>query len=67
MEYAGNVTHREQWNETAILYAYMAGGNLYGYSFCVKPVFPYCKGINLFNYHGGCETLRMVDSILNPN
>ena len=33
MEYAGNVTHREKWNETAILYAYMAGGKLYGYSF----------------------------------
>ena len=20
----------------------------------LKPFFPYCKGINLFNYHGGC-------------
>ena len=47
MEYAGKVTHREQWNETAILYAYLAGGKLYGYSFCVKPIFPYFKGINL--------------------
>ena len=40
---------------------------LYGYSFCEKPIFPYYNGINLFNYHGGCKTLRMVDSILNPN
>ena len=40
---------------------------LYGYSFCEKTNFPYCKGINLFNYQGGCETLRMVDNILNPN
>ena len=54
-------------NNKAILHAYMAGGKLYGYSFCEKPIFPYIKGIILFNYHGGCETLRMVDSILNPN
>ena len=40
MEYAGKVTHREYWNATAILYAYLAGGKLYGYSFCVKPIFP---------------------------
>ena len=47
MEYAGKVTHREEWNATAILYAYLAGGKLYGYSFCIKPIFPYFKGINL--------------------
>ena len=33
IEYARNVTHREEWNEIAILYAYLAGGKLYGYSF----------------------------------
>ena len=43
MEYAGNVTHREQWNETAILYAYMAGGKLYGYSFAKSQFYPTSK------------------------
>ena len=33
MENAGKVTHREQWKNKAILYAYLAGGKLYGYSF----------------------------------
>ena len=28
------------------LYAYLAGGKLYGYSFCEKPIFPYNKGID---------------------
>ena len=47
MEYAGKVTHREYWNATAILYAYLAGGKaLWLYGFCEKPIFPYCKGIN---------------------
>ena len=32
----------------------MAGGKLYGYIFCIKPIFTYYKGINLINYHGGC-------------
>ena len=27
------------------LHAYLAGGKLYGYSFCEKPIFPYNKGI----------------------
>ena len=28
------------------LYAYLAGGKLYGYSFCEKPIFSYNKGID---------------------
>ena len=28
------------------LHAYLAGGKLYGYSFCEKPIFPYNKGID---------------------
>ena len=54
MEYAGKVKHREEWNETATLYAYLAGGKLYGYSFCVKPFFPYFKRNKINYYHGGC-------------
>ena len=33
-------------NDKAILYAYMAGGKLYGYSFREKPILSYVKGIN---------------------
>ena len=33
MEYAGNITHREQRKNKTILYAYLAGGKLYGYNF----------------------------------
>ena len=29
-----------------LLHAYLAGGKLYDYSFCEKPIFPYYKGIN---------------------
>ena len=54
MEYAGNVTHREIMNGKPVLHAYVAGGKALRLQFCIKPVFPYCKGINLFNYHGGC-------------
>ena len=46
MEYAGNVTKESNEKNNAILHAYMAGGKLYGYSFCVKPIFPYFKGID---------------------
>ena len=28
------------------LHAYLASGKLYGYNFCVKPIFPYFKGIS---------------------
>ena len=53
MEYAGKVTHREQWNEIAILYAYLAGGKLYGYNLR-KAHFSLLQR-NKFNYyHGGC-------------
>ena len=51
----------------AILYAYMAGGKLYGYSFCEKPIFPYNKVID-FNL-----TIMVVETSLrrflqlNPN
>ena len=54
-------------NNNAILHAYMAGGKLYGYSFAKSQFFPTAKEYILFNYHGGCWTFRMVDSILNPN
>ena len=33
-------------NNKAILHANMAGGKLYGYSFCEKPIFSYNKGID---------------------
>ena len=45
----------------------MAGGKLYGYGFAKSQFFPTAKEYIIINYHGGCETLRMVDSILNPN
>ena len=41
-------------NDNAILYAYMAGGKLYGYSFAKSQIFPTAKEYILFNYHGGC-------------
>ena len=43
MEYAGNVTHREQRKNKAILHAYLAGGKLYGYSFAQSQLFPTAK------------------------
>ena len=47
-------------NNNAILYAYMAGGKLYGYSFAKSQFYPTSKELILFNYHGGCETLRWL-------
>ena len=46
------------------LHAYLAGGKLYGYSFCEKPIFSYNKGIN-FNL-----TIMVIETSLrryNPN
>ena len=41
---------------------------LNGYKvFAKSQFFPTAKEYILINYHGGCWTLRMVDSILNPN
>ena len=54
----------EQWLS---LYAYMVGGKALWLQFLHKANFSLLQRNNLFNYHGGCETLRMVDSILNPN
>ena len=45
MEYAGNVTQENNNRIMLPLHAYLAGGKLYGYSFCEKPIFPYYKGI----------------------
>ena len=47
-------------NSNAILYAYVAGGKLYGYSFAKSQFYPTPKEYILFNYHGGCETLRWL-------
>ena len=51
----------------------MAGGKLYGYSFAKSQIFPTAKENFLFNYHGGCETLRWLTAsqsqlsiIINP-
>ena len=41
----------------------MAGGKLYGYSFCEKPIFPYNKGIDFNLTIMVVETLRRY----NPN
>ena len=46
MEYAGNVTQKSNNRLMLLLNAYLAGGKLYGYSFCEKPIFPYYKGIS---------------------
>ena len=47
MEYAGNITPSR--NRIMLsLHAYMAGGKLYGYSFCEKPILPYNKGIDFY-------------------
>ena len=45
------------------LHAYLAGGKLYGYSFCKKPIFSYNKGI-YFNL-----TIMVVETLgrYNPN
>ena len=53
MEYAGKVTHREYWNATAILYAYLAGGKALWLQFLCKANFSLLQR-NKFNYyHGG--------------
>ena len=64
MEYTGNVTQKSNNRVMPPLHAYLAGGKLYGYSFCEKPIFPYNKGIN-FNL-----TMMVVETSLrryNPN
>ena len=47
-------------NNKVILHAYKAGGKLYGYSFAKSQFYPTSKELILFNYHGGCETLRWL-------
>ena len=47
MEYAGKVTQRVMNGMNAITTCiYVAGGKLYGYSCCIKPIFSYNKGIS---------------------
>ena len=55
MEYAGNVTQESNEQNKAIttcIYGWWKALWLYGFG--EKPIFPFCKVINLFNYHGGC-------------
>ena len=64
MEYAGNVTQNSNNRIILPLHAYLAGGKLYGYNFCEKPIFPYYKGIS-FNL-----TIMVVETSsekVNPN
>ena len=59
-------------NDKAILYAYMAGGKLYGYSFAKSQFYPTAKEYILFNYHGGWNiekvppTQSQLSNIINP-
>ena len=57
MEYAGNVTQKSNNRIILPLHAYLAGGKLYGYMFCEKPIFPYYKGIT-FNL-----TIMVVETL----
>ena len=66
MEYAGYVTHRVMNSIIAILHAYMAGGKLYGYSFCEKPILSYFKRNKFYLTIMVVETLRRYLQ-LNPN
>ena len=66
MEYAGKVTQRVMNGKVLSLYAYLAGGELYGYSFYEKQIFPYNKGIYFNLTIMVVETLRRYPH-LNPN
>ena len=48
MEYAGKITQLSKNRIILSLHAYLAGGNLYGYNFAKKPIFPYNKGIKFY-------------------
>ena len=53
-------------NNAIVLYAYMAGGKLYGYSFCEKPILSYFKRNKFYLTIMVVETLRRYLQ-LNPN
>ena len=46
MEYAGNVTHREQEQNNAITTCIFGWWKALWLQFCEKPIFPYNKGID---------------------
>ena len=67
MEYAGNVTQKSNNRIMLLLHANLARGKLYGYSFCEKPIFPYCKEIYFYLTTKFVENIKNGKPHLNPN